>query len=144
MIDAGEDAAQSTSGETREERLRAFISSLIPQSVEEQRGKAHHVRLIAWEMLSPTGAFDHVEEMEIKPQIERAKNIVEPFMPAGTRPQDLTAAALWLVGQCIVFRGLADNLRRDLFPEITNAAQPEELTSMISRLALRGLQSGIV
>ena len=142
MIDAGDAAIRNAGSGTREDRLRAFISSLIPKP-EEECGKAQHVRLIAWEMLSPTGALDQVGEMEIKPQLEHAKDIIRPFLPEGMSEQELNAAALWLVGQCIVFRGLAENLRRDLFPDMLSGTPTDELAALVSRLALGGLQSGI-
>lgn len=125
---------------TREDRLRAFIRSLVPKSVEDGNG-AQHMRLVAWEMLSPTGALDHIEETEIKPHLDRAKDAVRPFLAPDTSPADLGATALWLVGQCLIFRGLAERMRLGLMPVPTDGDHAERLVALISDLALKGLSS---
>ncbi|MEN6541303.1 CerR family C-terminal domain-containing protein [Parvibaculum sp.] len=125
---------------SREDRLKVFIRGLIPRSVEDGESD-QHMRLLAWEMLSPTGALDHIEETEIKPHLERAKEIVRPFLASDASPMDLAAAALWLVGQCLIFRGLAERVRLGFMPVQTDADHAERLVALVTDLSLRGLVS---
>jgi len=125
---------------SREDRLRGFIRGLIPRSIEDGES-AQHMRLLAWEMLSPTGALDHIEETEIKPHLERAKEVVRPFLAPDMPAADLAAAALWLVGQCLIFRGLAERVRLGFMPIPTESDQAEHLVALVTDLSLRGLTS---
>ncbi len=125
---------------SREDRLRLFIRGLIPRSMEDGES-AQHMRLLAWEMLSPTGALDHIEETEIKPHLERAKEVVRPFLAPDMPAADLAAAALWLVGQCLIFRGLAERVRLGFMPIPTESDQAERLVALVTDLSLRGLTS---
>lgn len=121
-----------------EERLRAFVRRLIPLSTEET-GDEQHKRLMAWEMLAPTGAIDAVDEWEIRPHLEAARDTVRPFLAAAATPAEITATALWLIGQCLVFRKLASGIGSDFRPIAFTPENGSELVERIARLALRGL-----
>lgn len=135
--DAGEPAGIAEEA-SPEERLRAFVRRLIPLS-EEEAGDEQHKRLLAWEMLSPTGAIEAVEEWEIKPHLDAAREIVRPFIPGEATPADLTATALWLIGQCLVFRRLAAAAGNGFRPIALTPESSGELAEMVAALALRGL-----
>jgi AcrR family transcriptional regulator len=139
-IDTEDAGVDGTGTATREDKLRLFIRSLIPKAIEDG-SSAQHMRLLAWEMLSPTGALDHIEETEIKPHLDRAKDVVREFLSSETAPADLAATALWLVGQCLIFRGLAERVRFGLMPVPTDADHAGHLVALICDLALKGLSS---
>lgn len=121
-----------------EERLRAFVRRLIPLS-EEEAGDEQHKRLMAWEMLAPTGAIDAVEEWEIKPHLEAAQEAVRPFLGNTATTSEVTATALWLVGQCLVFRKLAASVGADFHPITFTPENSTQLVELVVMLALRGL-----
>lgn len=121
-----------------EERLRSFVRRLIPLSAEEA-GDEQHKRLMAWEMLAPTGAIETVEEWEIKPHLEAAQDAVRPFLHGGATQAELTATALWLVGQCLIFRKLAASVGEDFRPIAFTPDNSAQLVELIVTLALRGL-----
>ncbi len=121
-----------------EERLRAFVRRLIRVSTEEV-GDEQHKRLMAWEMLSPTGAIDKVEEWEIKPHLDVAQDVVRPFLSGSAGPAVIMATALWLVGQCLVFRKLAAGAGDGFHPIALAPESSTQLVELVVALALRGL-----
>ena len=116
------------------ERLRSFIHQLVAGR-ESEDGFSEHLRLLAWEMLSPTSALDHIEEIEARRHLDRTKEIVRPLLPEGISEEKLEAAALALIGQCLIFRGLPERIR----------PVPQEgdktLSDLIFALFLNGLES---
>lgn len=125
---------------TPQERLRAFIRHLIPLSTDEL-GDDEHRRLMAWEVLAPTGAVEAVEEWEIMTHLDMAQTIVRPFLPADATDNEVLQTALWLIGQCLVFRKLAAASREG--GAFTGAAQAygEELAELVVTRALSGLDT---
>ncbi|HEY4343087.1 MAG TPA: CerR family C-terminal domain-containing protein [Parvibaculum sp.] len=121
-----------------EERLRAFVRRLIPVSTEEA-GDEQHKRLMAWEMLAPTGAIERVEEWEIKPHLDAAQDAVRPFLSGGAGAADIMTTALWLVGQCLVFRKLAAGAGDGFHPIAFTPENSAQLVDLVVTLALRGL-----
>lgn len=115
-----------------EERLRAFIRQLVAGRGSED-GFSEHLRLLAWEMLSPTSALDHIEEIEARRHLERTMEILRPLLPDGTPEAKLAATALALIGQCLIFRGLPERMRPVTQGE--DAALPD----LIYDLFLKGL-----
>ena len=121
-----------------EERLRNFVRGLIPAS-EATGEDEQHRRLIAWEHLAPTGAVASIEEIEIMPHLESAKEIVRTFLPDDTSADDLAATALWLTGQCLIFRRFAEPGRQDFRPVTFGGRQTDRLVELVTGLALQGL-----
>lgn len=115
-----------------EERLRVFIHHLVAGRGNED-GFSEHLRLLAWEMLSPTSALDHIEEIEARRYLDMTKDIVRPLLPGDASEARLAATSLALIGQCLIFRGLPERMRP--------AAQGEDaaLPDLIFDLFLKGL-----
>lgn len=120
-----------------EERLRAFIRNLVAGHGDKGRF-SEHLRLLAWEMLSPTSALDHLEEIEAKRYLDRAKDVLRPLLPEDAAEEKLTATALALIGQCLIFRGLPARMRPVLAPSPA-LGEEEGLTDLICGLFLQGL-----
>lgn len=123
---------------TPEEKLRAFVRGLIPTS-EARAEDDQYTRLIAWELLAPTDAIETIEEIEIRPHLEAAEGIVRAFLPEGAG--GVTATALWLVGQCIIFRRLAERGRHGFRPIPFGPEHAEPLVDLVVGLALSGLRA---
>lgn len=120
------------------DRLRAFIRSMIPaggaDTNEEERK-----RLMAWEVLSPTGIIDQADEAEVRSHLHTAEAIVRPFLPREAPVPEITVTALWLVGQCVIFQSVGGPGRPGFNPALFSGENAERLIETILTLALRGL-----
>ena len=125
---------------TPRERLKAFIRHLIPLSTDEL-GDEEHRRLMAWEVLAPTGAVEAVDEWEIVTHLDVAQTVVRPFLPADATDNEVLRTGLWLIGQCLVFRKLAAAGKEG--SAFTGSAQAygEELAELVMTRALSGLDA---
>jgi len=120
-----------------EERLRAFIRNLVAGHGDKSRF-SEHLRLLAWEMLSPTSALDHLEEIEARRYLDRAKDVLRPLLPEDAAEEKLAATALALIGQCLIFRGLPARMRPVLASSLA-LGEEDGLTDLICSLFLQGL-----
>jgi AcrR family transcriptional regulator len=138
------DAAPADAGESPAERLREFVRSMVPatgnpasdaDAREEQRK-----RLIAWEVLSPTGIIEQADKAEARLQLDMAETVIQPFLPREASAAAITVTALWLVGQCIIFQSFGGPVRPGL-PSIASGegGSSDQLVEAILALALRGL-----
>lgn len=118
-------------------RLRRVVELLLhPEAAEDERRA--HARLIAWEMLSPTGALSDLAAGAIGPQVDAVAGMLRELLPADAAPATARIAALWLIGQCTFFDRGRD-LLRDLELEPPGAPAPRGLVDRIVELALHGL-----
>lgn len=121
-----------------EERLRQFVRRLIPSSPEEA-GDDVHRRLMAWEMLAPTGAVETVDEWEIRAHLDDAQAVVQPFLKAGASGHHAVTSALWLIGQCLIFRKLALKPDYHASPIAHMSGDGEKLIDFVVTHAISGL-----
>lgn len=126
---------------TPHERLRSFIQQLISLSADDRTSEEHR-RLMAWEMLAPTGAIEAVDEWEISTHLERAEIVVRPFLPDSAPREEIVRTALWLIGQCLVFRKPALTTDQQDGRTATTAADGEQLTEFVMTHAMSGLNAG--
>jgi hypothetical protein len=68
-----------------------------------------------------------------------AVDIVRRFMPKGADHRTALCAAIWLMGQCNVFVRNRELLAREPFSIMADEPFVEELTALITRLAMGGL-----
>ncbi len=88
-------------------------------------------RLMAWEVLSPTGIIEQADEAEVRSHLDLAEAVVRPFLPQEAPVPEITVTALWLVGQCVIFQSVGGPGRP--------GSNAELLVETILTLALRGL-----
>ncbi|MCE9648232.1 MAG: TetR/AcrR family transcriptional regulator [Parvibaculum sp.] len=100
-----------------EERVRAFVHGLIPLSAEETGDR----------------------QWEIRPHLEAAQDAVRPFLPVNATTPEITAMALWLIGQCLIFSKLASGTSDGFHPIAFTPENTAELVELVVSLALRGL-----
>tara|TARA_R110000824_G_scaffold118960_14_gene272070 strand:- start:189255 stop:189893 length:639 start_codon:yes stop_codon:yes gene_type:complete len=130
-------------GDNPQDRLRAFVRHLVgagynTAELEENR------RLMAWEMLSPTGAIEAAEDWEIGQHLELALNVVRPLLAQNVPEEEARTAALWLIGQCLVFRKFAHRKDEQITlddPSLLSDPQTNEnhLIDLIVARAMGGL-----
>lgn len=89
--------------QSRDERLATFVSAIIFGIVDDDDGNERN-RLLAWELLRPTGLVTKANDVEILPFVAQALEVARAFAPEGADADMLTDIALWLIGQCLLFR----------------------------------------
>ena len=108
----------------RDTRLEQFIRAMIFGIVDD--GTNERSRLLAWELLRPTGLVAQANDVEILPFVSHAIDVARAFAPPDVDADLLTDIALWLIGQCLLIRRTGRN----------NTAS----INALSMLAARGLR----
>ena len=86
---------------SREAALAEFIRrQLRPLLGRDEYSR--HMRILNWETVRPTAVFRKLLSEEAAPFMGLAVELVRRFQPEADQ-RTLTAAAVWLVGQCSVF-----------------------------------------
>ena len=86
---------------TRENALAEFIKyQLRPLAARDELSR--HFRIFNWEAVRPTAIYRKLMSEETTPFLSFAVDLMRRFMPTADQ-RTLTMAAIWLVGQCIVF-----------------------------------------
>jgi AcrR family transcriptional regulator len=86
---------------SREAALAEFIRrQLHPLLGRDEYSR--HMRILNWETVRPTAVFRKLLSEEAAPFMGLAVELVRRFQPEADQ-RTLTAAAVWLVGQCSVF-----------------------------------------
>lgn len=127
-----------TEGAPREEAMRHLIAALL-SGAEPADQALPYGRLMAWEILHPSGVIDWVVTGNLSAHVETVCRTVRRFLPSQMREPDVSAIALWLLGQCLVFqRGM--ELLRELYPGLPSVTVGNDtLIALVSELALNGL-----
>lgn len=113
----------------RDARLAQFVRCMILGVVDD--GTNERGRLLAWELLRPTGLVAQANDVEILPFVSQAIDIARAFAPADVDADLLTDIALWLIGQCLLFRRTGRN----------GAASIDALTRLAAQ-GLKGFENG--
>lgn len=92
---------------SRDELLASFVSAIMFGIVDD--GGNERSRLLAWELLRPTGLVTQANDVEILPFVGHALNVARAFAPENADADMLTDIALWLIGQCLLFRRTGRN-----------------------------------
>ena len=131
----------SSSGSTAEQRLRAYVQSLLCRIFEEGR-PGWHMKLMAREMMEPTRAFDTLVEEAARPLHQELASIIRELL--GTRASDATVrlCTLSILGQGVYYHRARPVISR-LYPRLRYG--PEEIEALaehitqFSLLALQGM-----
>jgi hypothetical protein len=119
--DGNGEASHAAIARTPEERVRAFVRRLISPAADK------------------AGVFETGGAWEIEPHLEAAQDTVRPFLPANAAEPEIAATALWLIGQCLIFRMQASDARDGFQPIAFTPEDTSELVELVVALALRGL-----
>jgi hypothetical protein len=119
--------------------LRAFVGAFLRRVLDGGR-PAWHGKLMAREMVEPTGVLDQLVEKSIRPQFQLLSGIVRGLV--GELPADvLRRCCASVVSQCLFYHHARPVISR-LFPELRfDDAEIEALTEHISTVAIAGLQA---
>jgi len=146
VLEAGFEALKARSGFDperlkslpAEEAVRVFVDQqLRPLAFRDELSL--YIRMFAWEAGHPTDVFSTFIARSSSSYITAAVDIVQRFLPPGAERRIAVYGAIWLMGQCSTFVR-----NRDLFaqePFNISGEDVEQLTGLISRLALGGLRA---
>lgn len=124
-----------------EEELKRFMENMMMPMLEAVPGTEGYARLLAWEMIEPSGFLDTLEKEGPALHHQQVMDIARRFLPAGAPEHQVAWTGFWLLGQCSVVRQ-ADTLMKQMSPDLSNALKSNkaEMPSFFARLALQGLK----
>ena len=122
---------------SREAALAEFIRrQLHPLLGRDEYSR--HMRILNWETVRPTAVFRKLLSEEAAPFMGLAVELVRRFQPEADQ-RTLTAAAVWLVGQCSVFLRNREQLAEPPLGLALDEKAVEWLAQLVSSWATGGL-----
>jgi AcrR family transcriptional regulator len=123
---------------SREQALRSFLrQQLRPLLFRDEMSR--YIRLFAWESAHPSKIFLKFMATNTISYMTAAVDIVRRFLPPGAQHRTALCAATWLMGQCNVFVRNRELLAREPFRIMADEPFVEELTELVTGLAMGGL-----
>lgn len=120
-----------------EERLRAFVASFLRRILDQGR-PAWHGKLMAREMVEPTGVLDIMVAKGVRPQFEFLSQVVRELV-GDLPPERLRRLGASVVAQCLFYFHAQPVITR-LFPELKfDDAEIAALAEHVSEFSLAGL-----
>jgi AcrR family transcriptional regulator len=120
---------------SREQALRSFLrQQLRPLLLRDEMSR--YIRLFAWESAHPSKIFLKFMATNTISYMTAAVDIVRRFLAPAAQH---LCAAIWLMGQCNVFVRNRELLAREPFSITADEPFVEELTELVTRLAMGGL-----
>ena len=125
---------------TPEQRLHAFVLSFLLRIFTEGR-HSRYGRLMAREMIEPTGALDSLMKDEIHPRADTLNDIVQGFLGAEAIPGAVRLCAMSVVSQVLFYHHCRPVVMK-LYPDMTfGEPSLRQLADHITRFSLDGLRA---
>ena len=122
-----------------EKKIRIFIKTFLDNILNQDRPE-WDFRIVAHEMMEPTGAFNNIIEKMIRPSFLSLRDIVQELLEEGVSSEKVEKCTLSIVGQCLYYR-FANPVVRQLLPEQTfDKKGLEELADHITEFSLSALK----
>ncbi len=126
-------------GATGEQKLRAYLRSLLHRVFDEGR-PGWHTKLIAREMIEPTRALDMLVEEAARPMHQELASIVRELLEPGATEEAVRLCTLSIISQCVYYHHARSVLRR-LYPEQKYGMENvDRLADHITKFSLGALQ----
>ena len=126
-------------GAPPQDRLKAFVRSLLQRLFDKGKPAWHH-KLMAREIIEPTGALESLVRHSIKPQYEALSRIIEELLGNHAPPEEVRACTNSVVGQCMHLYHSGPVLTR-LVPDMSyEPADIEWWANHIARFSLAAIQ----
>ena len=134
-------AETQDNGLSPEQELRKFFENMMMPMIEAQPGTEGYARLLAWEMIEPSGFLDSLEKDGPAQHHQQVTEIARRFLPQNAPEHEVAWTGFWLLGQCSVVRQ-ADAMTKQMSPELAKALRDNksEMPQFFARLALNGLK----
>ena len=128
-----------------EERLHAYIAMFLERLLDESGGRpAWHGRLMAREMIEPTGALDEIVKRFIEPQHIRLREMLQELATGAGHPlsaQSLRWCACSVVGQCLFYKHCRPVVERLMPEQAFGADQRAAIADHITRFCIAGVMA---
>jgi AcrR family transcriptional regulator len=125
---------------TAEERLRAFVHSLLLR-IFSDGPSARHGKLMAREMMEPTGALDAVVREDIRPMSQLLLSIVSELLGPEVDEATKQLCATSVVSQALFYHHCRPVVVR-IYPDLKfDRAGIERLTEHITRFSLAAIKN---
>lgn len=129
--------AQETKAMPREKALGEFVRhQLRPLLARDELSR--YIRIFNWEAVRPTAVYRKLMTEEAAPFMGLAVDLVRRFMP-GADQRTLMMAAVWLIGQCIIFVRNREQLANPPVGLVLDEAAVERVAELVTAWALAGL-----
>jgi AcrR family transcriptional regulator len=124
---------------SREEALRSFVQQqLRPLLFRDELSL--YIRIFAWEGAHPSKIFLKFMAKNTVTYLTAAVDIVQRFLPPGADRRVALCGAIWLMGQCSTFVRNRELFAQEPFKITPDSPFVDDLTDLVSRLALGGLR----
>jgi AcrR family transcriptional regulator len=121
-----------------EERLRAFIGSLLMRILDTGR-PAWHGRLMIREIADPSPVLDRMVDEAIRPMYDRLAGIVGELLAPGADEEAVRLGTMSVMGQCLFYHHAGPVISR-LHREKLDAAGIRAVADHITAFSLLALQ----
>jgi AcrR family transcriptional regulator len=124
---------------TVEQRLHAFVRAFLLRIFAEGP-ESHHGKLMAREMIEPTGALDRIVKDSMRPQAEALFGIVGELLGRGASRELCRLCGMSVVSQVLFYHHCRPVISR-MFPDMKfGPAQIDQLADHITRFSLAALK----
>jgi AcrR family transcriptional regulator len=128
-----------TSAATAEQKLRAYVRSLLQRVFDEGR-PGWHTKIMAREMIEPTAALDMLVEEVARPIHQELASIIGELLDGQATEETVRLCTLSILSQCVYYHHARSVIRR-LYPEQNYGAQEiARLAEHITRFSLAALK----
>ena len=127
-----------SSGATAEQKLGAYLQSLLHRVFDEGR-PGWHTKLISREMIEPTRALDTLVEEAARPVHQELASIIRELLGSGTTEEAVRLCTLSIISQCVYYHHARSVIRR-LYPEQEYGVEDiDRLADHITKFSLAAL-----
>jgi TetR/AcrR family transcriptional regulator, regulator of cefoperazone and chloramphenicol sensitivity len=131
LLDAAADASS-------EEKLRAFVRSFLLR-IFDKGSTAWFGRMMAREMVEPTGALDALLKVRIRPMADLLGGIVAQLLDCSLHDEKVRLCCFSIVSQCVFFHHCRTMISQ-LFPEQRlDVSTVDQLAGHVSRFSLAAM-----
>lgn len=126
-------------GASAEEKLRAYLRSLLHRIFDEGR-PGWHTKLMAREMIEPTPALDTLVEEAARPVHQELASIIRELLGSAQSAEVVRLCTLSILSQCVYYHHGRSVIRR-LYPEQHYGLEDiERLAAHITKFSLAALK----
>jgi TetR/AcrR family transcriptional regulator, regulator of cefoperazone and chloramphenicol sensitivity len=125
-----------------EARLSDFVHTFVRRLLDDHND-SWQGRLIAREIMDPTGALENMIEVWIRPRLALLRQIISELVPDDCEDLDLQRYLLSIIGQCLVYRHSRSVVDRLCPGVIRDEAAIERTAAHVTRFCLAGLRDGL-
>lgn len=123
---------------TPQERLHAFVRSFLWRVLSSDLA-ARHGRLMAREMVEPTGALDRLVEERIRPDAEALRGIIADILGPDAPRDQVQLTGLSVVGQILFYSHCSPVLSRLFRDDAFDVTRLERLADHITTFSLAAM-----